>query len=96
MPILTVTRGYLSRLASDSRYNWMASLKPIRKAVVRSGRETARRRCCGQSRPQLKLPDSVYEQVLASRRFVPDLKELKRREGYTGVRVLIGRTDTRI
>lgn len=97
MPVLTVTRGYLSRLARDSRYNWMASLKPIRKALVRSGREQGRgHRCCDHSSQTVSLPDSVYDQVLSNRRFIPDIRELKRREGYTAVQVLVGRTNTRI
>lgn len=92
---LTVTHGYLTRLARDARYNWLASLKPIRRELARARIDQHRgRSCCRGPRKFLQIPMTVFEQVVQDRRFLSDLRELKRREKYESVIVLVAGMNT--
>lgn len=57
MTALNITARYLARLAQDRRFNWMASLAPIRADLLRKAPKE-KTGCCGGQRPVQPLPDA--------------------------------------
>jgi hypothetical protein len=67
---------YITRLAKNSAYNWMGSLRPLRIHLLRS---TPKRRCAACRQPLPKLSDDLVNTITTSMRFRSDLIELKKR-----------------
>ncbi len=92
MKLMIVGAARLRALAADRDYNWMASLKPVRKHLTAKLGAGWQKKCCGQSGKSgtTAVPQRVWDQVLQDRRFRTDMLTLRQKLRQDRIRVKIG------
>jgi hypothetical protein len=96
MTPVAVTKSYLIRLARDPKYNWMSSLRAIRETYVIAGLQQPTKKCCGQRKPAVAVPDTAIARVTSDPRFLSDLRALKVREQFGPVVINVGSLQARL
>jgi hypothetical protein len=76
MRFISVNNQYLIRLASNSLYNHLSSLRPVRVQLVRY--KPASRGCCHGDRKPISLTEDIVGLVTSSPKFLEDMNTLKR------------------
>lgn len=76
--VLGVDHPFLKRLALNSLYNHLSSLRPLRIYLTRE-KKLNRRGCRGCSRRTVvSVPKDVFEKVVSDRKFADDMEKLKK------------------
>lgn len=92
MKLMIVGTARLRAMAADRDYNWMSSLRPVRKHLTMKLGSGWQKKCCGRSANPSggTIPQSVWDQVLSDRRFRTDMLTLRQKLRQDRITVKVG------